>query len=762
MNRFTFEYDLNLDMNPAVGRMTFTADGIIRAEENGAEIFSLAAKDIKEAKVQAGVGCGLIFAQYEREAESVRDEAGAPQGEQPDSRSNEGVKGALPPCGGSGAEPPRTSGAVESPATSDRVLCRFSMSGLKQAGEFCKIVNFYIESGEAAFPDEPEKFVCEQCGRPMIAEISVCVFCYSKFSVIKRAMGFLKPYWKTVTFSQILSTLSLISFMLPPVIIQRLIDTHLQPEGAEPFGTWAQIGIFAGALLISRIIGEGVTIIAARRYNRATISVFADMRTTAYKKLQSHSMSLFAKRTPGDLIRRIMEDTDTVGEFLVDLARWVTEMLLMFTITSIILFIADWRLALLVLAPVPLVMLIMWGCQKFLYARFERQWRKSSRVNSILHDIIKGIRTVKSFGNERREIKKYAKANHDLAAISSDNEVLWACMFPPLTFLVSVGEFLVLLVGGWMVLNGTLPLGVMVMFTMYLWAIYEPLRWLVNVPRWLANTTTSMVKVFELLDEESEIKKAAAPKDVPITGKVAYNNVFFGYKSYEPVLKGVNLEIKPGEMIGLVGKSGVGKSTLINLAMRLYDPNNGSVKINETDLRDMTPAHLHENTGVVFQDSFLFAGTFYENIAYGKNGATLDDVISAAQAANAHDFITQSPDGYMTLIGEGGQSLSGGERQRLAIARAIIKDPDILILDEATSALDVETESVIQESLARITKNRTTIAIAHRLSTLRNADRLVVLDKGGVAEIGTHTELLRKKGIYFDLVTAQRKSSRDD
>jgi ATP-binding cassette subfamily B protein len=379
-----------------------------------------------------------------------------------------------------------------------------------------------------------------------------------------------------------------------------------------------------------------------------------------------------------------------------------------------------------------------------------------------LHDIIKGIRTVKSFGNEKREIEKFARANHDLATISSDNETLWAIMFPPLTFLVSVGEFLILLVGGWMVLSGEISLGVMVLFTMYLWAIYEPLRWLVNVPRWMASTTTSMVKVFELLDEESEIKDAPEPKNVPISGTVAYENVHFGYKSYEPVLKGINLEIQQGEMIGLVGKSGVGKSTLINLAMRLYDPNNGRVSINATDLRDMSHAHLHENMGVVFQDSFLFAGTFFENIAYGKYGATLDDVIAAAKTANAHDFITQSPDGYNTLVGEGGQTLSGGERQRLAIARAIIKNPDILILDEATSSLDVETEAIIQESLSRITKGRTTIAIAHRLSTLRNADRLVVLDKNGVAEVGTHMDLLKKKGIYHDLVKAQRKSSRND
>jgi len=268
--------------------------------------------------------------------------------------------------------------------------------------------------------------------------------------------------------------------------------------------------------------------------------------------------------------------------------------------------------------------------------------------------------------------------------------------------------------------------------------------------------------VFEILDDESEIQNAEQPKNVPIAGGVGFDSVYFGYKSYEPVLKGINLQIKPGEMIGLVGKSGVGKSTLINLAMRLYDPNNGKITINETDLRDMTSEHLHENMGVVFQDSFLFAGTFYDNIAYGKPGATLEEIIAAAKAANAHDFITQTSDGYNTLIGEGGQTLSGGERQRLSIARAIIKNPEILILDEATSSLDVETEASIQESLARITKGRTTIAIAHRLSTLRNADRLVVLEKGAVAEVGTHTELLRKKGIYYGLVMAQRQSSRKE
>lgn len=706
MKQFVFEYDLGLDMNPAEGRLIFFEDGTIRSEAFGGELFSIKAAEFKEAKVQAGVGCGSIYVLVE-----------------------------------------------DKPS---RILCRFSMSGLKMAGEFCKIVNFFNTTGRVAIPDVVEKRVCEKCARPMVSDINVCVFCYNKFSVMKRAFGFLRPYGKTVILSQVANALALVAFLLPPILTRILVDTYLVPME----GTWSQILFIAAIMLLVRVFGEGVTIFSQRKFNRATISVFNDMRTESYAKLQSHSMTLFAKRTPGDLIRRIMDDTDTVGEFLTDWGRWVLEMILMFVIALFILSFTNWRLFLLVLAPIPAVAFIMYYAQSILRARFERQWRKSSRVNTILHDIIKGIRTVKSFGNEKREIEKFSKANHELATISSENEVLWGIMFPPLGFIVSVGEFLVLFVGGWMVLNGTLSLGVLVQFTMFLEFIYRPLRWLVNVPRWLANATTSMVKVFELLDDESEITRAETPTDVAIAGAVGFNNVYFGYKSYEPVLKGIDLEIKPGEMIGLVGKSGVGKSTLINLAMRLYDPNNGRITINNTDLRAISPDHLHENMGVVFQDNFLFAGTFYDNIAYGKQNAALEEVIAAAKAANAHDFITQSPDGYNTLIGEGGQDLSGGERQRLSIARAVIKNPEILILDEATSSLDVETEASIQESLSRITKGRTTIAIAHRLSTLRNADRLVVLSEGGVAEVGTHAELLRKKGIYYGLVMAQRQSSR--
>jgi len=706
METFTLEYDLSMALQPIPGILTFAEDGTIRSESEGQILFTIQAFELEEVLVKAGVGCGLLYAKQKN--------------------------------------------------GTDRILCRFTMSGLKKSGDFCKIVNYYIQTGTAIIPKVAEKRICEKCGQPLMEELTVCVFCYDKLGVLKRAFSYFQPYAKSIAPATILLVLSHVLFLTFPIMNRILIDEFLRPQ----VGTFQQIVIFAVVILVTRVIGEIMWIIFGRMYNRAAIAYCNDLRVLAYEKLQSHSMAAFSKRTPGDLIRRIMEDTAGIREFVTDMGRWAIVQGLFVLIIMIILLATDWRLTLMAFLPVPIVAIFLSQFWRFIRNRFERQWRKSSKSTSILHDIIKGIRTVKAFGNEEREIKKFAAVERELAQISSDNETIWARLFPLMTFFTSIGEFIILFVGGYAVINGTMSLGVLVQFTMFVGFIYEPLRWMVSIPRWLANATTSMVKVFEIIDEKPEITEHANPNNVPISGGVKLEGVSFGYKSYEPVLKSVDLEIKSGEMVGLVGKSGAGKSTLINLIMRLYDPTIGRVTINGTDIRDISPNHLHENIGVVFQDSFLFAGSYYDNIAYAKPDASYEEVIAAAKAANAHDFITKSIDGYNTIIGEGGESISGGERQRLAIARAIIKNPDILILDEATSSLDVETEAAIQESLNRLIEGRTTIAIAHRLSTLRNADRLVVLDKGGIAEVGTHIELLKQKGIYYNLVMAQRKNSR--
>lgn len=706
MKQYILEYDLDDLMSPAEGRLAFDEEGFIRALHNGVEVMRFNARDARELAVVAGVGCGLLFAK-------MKDE-------------------------------------------SERVLCRFTMSSLKRAGEFCMIVNYFIQTGALAIGEEAEKPRCEKCGRPLVEGMKICIFCYNKLGLLKRTASLMKPFAKALFTAEFFLLISSILYLLVPVLNRHLIDNYLQPQA----GTLGQIGLIALGMLLARLVGEIIFILSSRVFNKASMMFTNHLRNLAYEKIQKISLASLSKRTPGDLIRRVMEDTATIKEFMSDGGRWAVEQIITFAVVLMILLFSDARMTLIVFIPVPLVMLALSRFWKYIHMRYERQWRKNSKCQAILHDIIKGIRTVKSFGNEEFEIKKFASATKELADVSSGNEKLWALLFPALTFVTGIGEFMVLYLGGREILSGQMSAGMLVQFTMYITYIYAPLKWLVSFPRWLADAMTSMIKLFEILDEDIDIGETENAKHTAIAGEVAFEGISFGYKSYEPVLKDISLRIKPGEMIGIVGRSGSGKSTMINLLMRLYDPNGGAIRVNGTDLKDLSLRHLHENIGVVFQDTFLFAGTVYENVAYAKPGATAEEVIAACMAANAHDFIMKTSDGYDTLIGENGYSISGGERQRLAIARAIIKNPEILILDEATSSLDVETELSIQESLDKITKNRTTIAIAHRLSTLRNADRLFVLDNGAIAESGTHHELLKKKGIYYNLVMAQRQTNK--
>lgn len=703
---YTLEYDLSFTMQPVRGTLSFDDSGRVVSCIDGNDLLTLSADDMEETLVIAGVGCGLICAKMKNGDEHL--------------------------------------------------LCRFTMSILKPAGEFCKVVNYYVQTNQYSLPDKIEKHVCEKCGRPFIEGMNVCLFCYNKMGVLKRAFSLMKAYSRNIMTAEVFLTLSSACFLLVPLFSRFLIDNYLQPMT----GTLTQILVLSGAMFLARALGEVIFIFSSRVYNKSSIEFANYLRNITYEKLQQLSLYSLSKRTPGDLIRRVTEDTNNIKNFMSDGGRWAIEQIVMFVIVLVILLFTNFKLTLLVFLPVPIVMIGMTRFWKLINTRFERQWRKNSKCQSILHDIIKGIRTVKSFGKEDVEIQKFSAATRELAQVSSDNEALWARLFPVMTFFCSIGEFLVYYFGGRDILAGGLSFGILVQYTMYIGYIYEPLRWIVSFPRWLADAMTSMIKVFEILDEEPDIAEAENPKNIPVSGSVSFEGVSFGYKSYEPVLKDVTVDIRPGEMVGIVGRSGAGKSTMINLLMRLYDPSQGRICINGTDIRDISPAYLHENIGVVFQDTFLFAGTIYDNIAYAKPEATAEEVLAAAKAANAHDFIMQTADGYNTLIGESGQSISGGERQRLSIARAIIKNPDILILDEATSSLDVETESIIQESLNRLIKGRTTIAIAHRLSTLRNADRIIVLDKGRIAEAGTHMELLKRKGIYYHLVMAQRQTSK--
>jgi ATP-binding cassette subfamily B protein len=491
--------------------------------------------------------------------------------------------------------------------------------------------------------------------------------------------------------------------------------------------------------------------------------VARDLRSELYEHLQGLSLSFFARKRTGSLITRVSADTDRLWEFL---ALGVVDVSLA-AVTMVglagVLIHLDWRLGLVMTLPVPLLCWAIARHGRRMNELFLRAWRKWSSVTDLLSDTIPGMRVVKAFNQEDREKRRFGARNHDVVAEFNRIHGVWTSFWPTLLLaihgLVLAVWLLALprLLGDGAASGPALSAGTFVSFLLYMTMFVHPIEVIGQMARVMNRATSSAHRVFEVLDTQPEIVDRPDPVRLePVRGEVRFENVSFGYDGVRQIIKGVSFTVREGEMIGLVGPSGGGKTTIVNLIARFYDVTSGAVCIDGVDLRELDTGAYRRQVGMVLQDPYLFHGTLLENIRYGLPEAAVEQVVEAACTANAHDFICKTTHGYDTLVGERGQTLSGGERQRISIARAILHDPRILILDEATSSVDTETEWKIQEALERLVRGRTVFAIAHRLSTLKRADRLLVVEDGRIAESGTHQELLaRPGGTYAKLHALQ-------
>ena len=657
-------------------------------------------------------------------------------------------------------------GTLELHDTSSRLASwRFTLAhngaALRLADRFAAELTAHLSGRPVPSPDET---LCPTCKAPLPPDQDECPVCGRELHeapstwTLFRLWRFARPYRGQLLAGFLLTLASTGATLVPPYLTMPLMDKVLIPyQNGQPIDTGVVALLLAG-LLASALLAWGLG--WARTYILALVSerIGADLRTTTYEHLLRLSLEYFGGKRTGDLMTRIGSETDRICVFLsLHLLDFFTDVL-MIGMTALILFSINPALALVTLLPLPFIAWMIHLVRDRLRTGFEKIDRVWSEVTNVLADTIPGIRVVKAFAQEQREAQRFREANRHNLAVNDRINKTWSLFSPSVTLLTEIGLLVVWAFGIWQVAHDEITVGVLTAFLAYISRFYSRLDSMSRIVSVTQKAAAGAKRIFDILDHVSSVPEPARPQRLDkVQGRIEIRDAAFRYGN-RGVIRGVNLAIEPGEMIGLVGHSGSGKSTLVNLICRFYDLSEGAIRLDGTDIRSLPVADYRRHIGLVLQEPFLFFGTIAENIAYGKPDASRAEIVAAARAAHAHEFILRLPQGYDSLVGERGQGLSGGERQRISIARALLIDPRILILDEATSSVDTETEKEIQKALDNLVRGRTTLAIAHRLSTLRRADRLVVMDRGRIVEVGNHDDLMAREGHYYRLYQAQARN----